>query len=100
MRTAWAVIAGLALGIGAAWWLARESPRQERAQQERARQQRAERAAAANARDARLVLYRWRDRSGVLQVTDQPPSGKDAGRRYERIDTHPRAGIEVRGERD
>lgn len=88
-------MAGLALGVGAAWWLARESP-----QQARAKEQRAERAAAANAADARPVLYRWRDGNGVLQVTDAPPRGKDAGRAYERIDMHPRRGIEVRGERD
>lgn len=95
MRAAWAVIAGLALGIGVAWWLARESP-----QQARAKQQRAEHAAAADAEDARPVLYRWRDGNGMLQVTEEPPRGKDAGRAYERIDKHPRGGIEVRGERD
>jgi hypothetical protein len=36
----------------------------------------------------------------VLQVTDQPPHGKDAGRKYQRIDQQPRAGIEVHGDRD
>ena len=90
MRTAWAVAAGLALGIGAAWWLARDTPAQAEAKRARA-----ERAAAADAEDARPVLYRWHDANGVLQVTDRPPRG----RRYERIDRHPRTGIEVRGDR-
>ncbi len=95
MRAAWAILAGLALGIGVAWWLSRDS-----AGQAQAKRQRAEQAAAANAEDARPVLYRWRDADGVLQVTAQPPTGKDAGRKYERIDQQPRAGIEVHGDRD
>ena len=95
MRWRWAIFAGLVLGIGLSWWLSRDSP--ELAQ---ARRQRAEQAAAANAEDARPVLYRWRDADGVLQVTAQPPGGRDAGRKYERIDQQPRAGIEVHGNRD
>ncbi|MFC7301564.1 DUF4124 domain-containing protein [Cognatiluteimonas weifangensis] len=95
MRAGWAVVAGLALGIGLAWWLARDTPQQAQAKRERAAQ-----AAAANAEDARPALYRWRDAAGVLQITEQPPQGKDAGRKYERIDPQPRPGIEVHGDRD
>lgn len=86
MRLSWAIVAGLLLGIGVAWWLARESP----ADSAR-KQQRAEQAAAALADDARPVLYRWRDASGALQVTEQPPKG----RKYERIDKTPATGIVV-----
>jgi len=90
MRLAWAIVAGLLLGIGVAWWLSREDPGQSQA-----RQQRAQRAAAAQAREARPSLYRWRDDAGVLQITDKPP----ANRRYERIDREPGRGIEVKGDR-
>lgn len=95
MKTAWAILAGLALGALVAWWLSRDTPEQARAKQDRAEQ-----AAAASAEDARPVLYRWRDRNGVLQVTSEPPSGKDAGRKYERVDMQPLDGIEVHGDRD
>ena len=88
MRLAWAIVAGLVLGIGVAWWLARESP-----DKSQAREQRAQRAAADQARDARPSLYRWRDDAGVLQITDKPP----ANRRHERIDREPGRGIEVKG---
>ena len=90
MRLAWAIIAGLVLGIGVAWWLSREAPGKSHA-----REQRAQRAAAAQARDARPSLYRWRDDAGVLQITDKPPKN----RRYERIDREPDRGIEVKGGR-
>ena len=88
MRLAWAIIAGLVLGIGVAWWLSREAPGKSQA-----REQRAQRAAAAQARDARPSLYRWRDDAGVLQITDKPPKN----RRYERIDRESDRGIEVKG---
>lgn len=91
MRPGLAIIAGLMLGIGVAWWLARESPGDAAR-----RQDRAERAAAANAEDARPVLYRWRDASGALQITETPPEG----RRYERIDKMPATGIEVDSSRE
>jgi uncharacterized protein HemX len=91
VKAAWAVAAGLALGIGVAWWLARDTP-----QQAEAKQLRAEHAAAAAAADARPALYRWHDANGVLQITEQPPKG----RKYERIDKTPRKGIEVHGDRD
>ena len=88
MRLAWAIIIGLVLGIGVAWWLSRGAP-----SKSQAREQRAQRAAAAQARDARPSLYRWRDDAGVLQITDKPPKN----RRYERIDREPGRGIEVKG---
>ena len=95
MKAIWAIVAGLALGIGVAWWLARDTPRQAEA-----KQRRAEHAAAAAAADARPALYRWHDANGVLQITEQPPTGRNAGRKYERIDKSPRKGIEVHGDRD
>ena len=91
MKAIWAVAAGLALGIGVAWWLARDTP-----QQSEAKQRRAEHAAAAAAADARPALYRWHDANGVLQITEQPPKA----RKYERIDKNPHNGIEVHGDRD
>ena len=90
MRLAWAIVAGLALGIGVAWWLAREP-----AARTEAKQRRAEHAAAELARDARPSLYRWRDEAGTLQITDKPP--KD--RPFERIDRDPDRAIEVKGDR-
>ena len=95
MKAIWAVVAGLALGVGVAWWLARDTP-----QQAEAKQRRAEHAAAAAAPDARPALYRGHDANGVLQITEQPPTGRNAGRKYERIDKNPRKGIEVHGDRD
>lgn len=89
MRLAWAVAAGLLLGIGTAWWLARE-PGKAQQKEVRARQ-----AASEQASDARPSLYRWRDDAGVLQITDKPPPG----RTFERIDREPQPGIKVSGER-
>ena len=89
MRLAWAVAAGLLLGIGAAWWLARD-PGKAQEKEARARQ-----AAAEQASDARPSLYRWRDDAGVLQITDHPPKG----RRYERLDRDMPTGIRVEGDR-
>lgn len=91
MRLGWAIAAGLAAGIALAWWLSRESP-----EDAEARRARAEQAAAANAEDARPVLYRWTDAAGVVQVTQEPPP---KGRRYEKVDIQPRDGIEVDGSR-
>jgi hypothetical protein len=90
MRLAWVIVAGLALGIGVAWWLGREP-----AAKSEAKQRRAEHAAAEMARDARPSLYRWRDEAGTLQITDKPP--KD--RSFERIDRDPDRAIEVKGDR-
>jgi hypothetical protein len=52
MRLAWAVLGGLLLGTGIAWWLSREPPAQAEA-----KQRRAERAATELAKDARPTLY-------------------------------------------
>lgn len=91
VRAGWAILGGILLGGALAWWATRDTP-----EQTRAKQARAERAAAADAEQARPVLYRWRDANGVLQVTDTPPQG----RKYERIDkTAPPPAIEVRGDR-
>ena len=95
MRLGWAIVGGIVLGGGLAWWLARDTP----AETER-RQAREAAARRADVEDARPVLYRWRDGAGVLQVTAQPPQGADAGRKFERIDLQPRDGIEVRGDRE
>ncbi len=89
MRAVWAIVAGVSLGAGVAWWLAREAP-----EKQVEKQQRAEQAAAAQARDARPSLYRWRDDAGVLQITDKPPKGRP----FERIDRDPKRGIQVKGE--
>ena len=88
MRLAWAVAAGLLLGIGTAWWLARDPGKAE------AKQTRAHQAAAEQARDARPSLYRWRDDGGALQITDKPPQG----RTFERMDREPQRGIQVKGD--
>jgi Domain of unknown function (DUF4124) len=88
MRALWAIAGGLLLGGGVAWWLAREAP-----ERTEAKQRRAERAAAEQARDARPSLYRWRDDAGVLQITDQPPKGRE----FQRIDREASRGIEVKG---
>ena len=90
MRAVWAIVAGVSLGAGVAWWLAREAP-----EKQVEKQQRAEQAAAAQARDARPSLYRWRDDAGVLQITDKPPKGRP----FERIDREPQPGIKISGER-
>ena len=89
MRAGWAIVGGLALGIGLAWWLARDPAAGQ------ARAGRAERAAAEQATDARRDLYRWRDAAGVLHVSDTPPRGIHA----ERVARAPQPGIEVHGDR-
>ncbi|WP_447585129.1 DUF4124 domain-containing protein [Pseudoxanthomonas mexicana] len=89
MRAWLAIVAGVALGGGIAWWLARESPQVDAGKQARAGQ-----AAAAQADEARQSLYRWRDDAGVLQITEQPPKG----RRYDRIDRDAPPGIRVSGD--
>jgi hypothetical protein len=88
MRAAWAILAGLALGGGIAWWLGRGQAPQ-RSPESR---QRAEAAAAAVGEDVLRPLYRWRDDAGNLQITDTPPP---QGRRYERIAREPETGIRV-----
>ena len=89
MKVAWAIVGGLALGIGLAWWLARDPVA------DQARTKRAERAAADQAQEARRDLYRWRDAAGVLHVSDTPPKGV----RAERVARSAKPGIEVHGDR-
>ncbi len=93
MKLAWAIVAGLAVGGGVAWWMSRDTPGQAAAKRHRA-----ERAAAERAEAARPVLYRWRDAAGTLHVGSTPPRGVDA-RRVEKIDAEPAPGIEVHGDR-
>jgi hypothetical protein len=84
-----AVVAGLALGI-AAWWLWGRAP-----EPDRAHPRHGEGVAAEDGQPSAPGLYRWRDSAGVLHVTQEPPKG----RRYERIGSQPRDGIEVHGDR-
>ena len=88
MRLSGALLIGAALGVGLWWWNTRDERERERVQ--------AQRQADAAAEAARPVLYRWRDAQGRLQVTAEPPKG----RRYEKVDLEPRAGIEVHGDHD
>lgn len=88
MRLAWAIVAGLALGIGVAWWLARQAPGESEARQRRAAR------AAAQAQDAKPSLYRWRDAAGVLQITDQPPPDRP----FQRINREPDRAIKIKGD--
>lgn len=89
MKLAWAIVAGLALGI-VAWWLAGREP-----EPDRTAPRHGEATAAEDGQSPAPGLYRWRDSAGVLHVTQEPPKG----RRYERIDAQPRDGIEVHGDR-
>ena len=88
MRTAWAILAGLAVGVGVAWWMGRDQAPQQSAEA----RQRAATAAAAAAADALRPLYRGRDDAGNLQVTDTPPP---KGRKFERVALQPEPGIKV-----
>jgi hypothetical protein len=93
VKPAWAIVAGLALGAGVAWWVSRDTP-----EQAAAKRQRIERAAAERAEASRPVLYRWRDAAGTLHISSTPPSGQDA-RHVEKLDMEPKPGIEVHGDR-
>ncbi len=83
------LVLAAALGVATWWWFTSEMPRRER---ERAH---AEKVAMAQAERVNS-LYRWRDASGNLQVTDSPPKG----RKYERIARQPGDGIEIHGNRN
>ncbi|SFV29881.1 MULTISPECIES: DUF4124 domain-containing protein [unclassified Pseudoxanthomonas] len=87
MRAWLAIVAGLAVGGGVAWWLSRDEADGPEARREAGR-------AGAAPVDTRPSLYRWRDDAGVLQITEQPPKG----RRYERIERDTPAGIRVSGD--
>ncbi|HYM87153.1 MAG TPA: DUF4124 domain-containing protein [Pseudoxanthomonas sp.] len=89
MRLAWAIVAGLLLGAGVAWWFAADAPGKREAGQQYAGK------SAAAVRDDRPSLYRWRDDAGVLQITDKPPQGRP----FERLDRDVGGAIVVKGER-
>lgn len=89
MHRGWAIVLAVAGVIALAWWLARDP-----AEQRQQRDHRAQAAVDAAYEDARAVLYRWRDANGVRQVTDHPPPD---GVPYEKVDMHPRQGIQVDG---
>ena len=86
MRVAHAVIAGLALGGGLGWWML-DHPGYETAGQKAARVEAAQKAQE----EAKPRLYRWRDDSGALQLTDQPPKG----RKDEEVDLQTDADVNV-----
>lgn len=87
MKPSWAIVAGIALGVGLAWWAARDTPAETARDQARA---------DARAEAADPPLYRWRDAAGRLQITERPPKGRP----YERLPRQPRDWIEVHGDRD
>lgn len=88
MRAWLAIVAGLAVGGGVAWWLAREDAGRPDPRREAARQ-------GAAPVDTRPSLYRWRDEAGVLQITDTPPKHRP----FERIDRDTPSAIRVSGDR-
>jgi len=88
MKPVGMLLLAVALTAAAWWWFTSEMPRRER---ERAR---AAEVAMAQAEQA-SSLYRWRDATGVLHITEDPPKG----RKYERIGRDPEDGIEVHGEK-
>ncbi|KQZ56347.1 MULTISPECIES: DUF4124 domain-containing protein [unclassified Lysobacter] len=92
MKLGWAIVAGIVLGAGLAWWTARDTP----AEAARAQAAHAQAGADARAEAADPPLYRWRDAAGRLQITERPPKGRP----YERLQRQPRDGIEVHGDRD
>lgn len=83
------LVLAIGLAVAAWWWYTEEMPRRERARAVAAE------AAVAEAERA-SSLYRWRDADGNLQITDEPPRG----RQYERISREPRDGLEVDGARE
>jgi hypothetical protein len=91
MKLFWAIVAGLILGGGVAWWMSRDTP-----EEAAAKRHRVERAAAQRAEAARPVLYRWRDSTGTLHIDSKPPRGV---RHVEKVDMEPKPGIEVHGDR-
>lgn len=86
MRAWLAIAAGVALGIGCAWWFAHEAPPPDRAPPRSA--------GPVAGRTAAPSLYRWRDDAGVLQITETPPEGRP----FERIARDAPPGIRVHGD--
>ena len=66
------------IALAAAGWWGLGHPGYETREQRLARIEAQEQAVEA----AKPKLYRWRDRNGVLQLTDSPPKG----RKYETVD--------------
>jgi hypothetical protein len=66
------------IAVAAAGWWGLGHPGYETREQRLARIEAQEQAVEA----AKPKLYRWRDRNGVLQLTDTPPKG----RKYEAVD--------------
>lgn len=92
MRIGWAILAGLLVGGGLAWW---QSPQRQPREPRRAPVDAAVNDAAATPA-ARRLLYRWRNQDGVLQVTDQPPRGLP----FERLDATADRTISIRDDQD
>lgn len=89
MRLAWAILGGLTLGGGAAWWLARQDAPAP------APDARAAREGRIQVEDRQPGLYRWRDEDGILHITETPPRGRP----YERLSREGEAGIQVQSRR-
>lgn len=88
MHGGWALVAGAAIGIAAWWWFS----------EDRVAAREAEAAAEARARapvDTRL--YRWRDASGNLHITDDAPPRGQAQGKVTRVEREPVDGIQVNG---
>jgi uncharacterized protein YpmB len=81
-----AALLALLAAAALAWWLAGH-PGYETQEQRVARMERE----AAVVQAAKPKLYRWRDRNGVLQLTDKPPKG----RKYEAVDMDSQANVNV-----
>lgn len=80
MKLPWAIVGGLLLGGGLAWWLAPDRPSAPPAAP--AGTDRADPGAPG-------VVYRWRDARGVTQITREPPQGHA----WERIEIDPERNI-------
>ncbi|MFT4197621.1 MAG: DUF4124 domain-containing protein [Pseudoxanthomonas sp.] len=80
MRLGWAILGGLVLGGGLAWWSDGGETRARMGGKQ-----------AAGASAPQPSLYRWRDDAGVLHVTSAPPQG----RRYQRVPLDGRGGDRV-----
>jgi hypothetical protein len=70
VRLGWAIVLGIVAGAAVVWWLGRgetgtSGPASPTAGPAR-----------DAGRNAGAVLYRWRDDTGVVQVTDAPPTGR------------------------
>jgi hypothetical protein len=89
MRLAWAILGGLAIGGGGAWWLARQEAPAPGPTARTARE------GQRQVEDRAPALYRWRDADGILHITEAPPKGHS----YERLPRDGASGIQVRGGR-